>query len=410
MGLAVLAMVASAGCAGFGAVPSGERLERMARAPNFDGRQFRSESPRDIDGSYALAQWLRGAPDRQPTSPPPIEVRTADDYAAPPASGLRVTWLGHAATLLELDGEILLTDPHLSERSSPFRRFGGPTRFFPSPISAADLPPLSAIVISHDHFDHLDHTSVLAIERAQHARWIVPLGVGAHLARWGVDEDWIEELAWWEEAQVGSVRVVALPSRHSSGRSPGSLNRTLWASWAFVGPAHRVFFSGDTTYADLFHTIGERLGPFDLTMIEIGAYNPAWADAHLGPEQAALVHLAVRGDRMLPIHWGTFNLALHPWTEPIERLRWIADLAEIPWFMPRPGQPVEPMMERPVAAWWPSLPWSSSIERPQVASDPASPRLPSGVQALPTRSPVAPSRRDRVRTTPGNPRTLPAYP
>jgi L-ascorbate metabolism protein UlaG (beta-lactamase superfamily) len=324
-----------------------------------------------------------GSAYRFPDAPLPVLRRSAADYRTPPASGLRVTWLGHSTLLLEIDGRRVLIDPVWGERASPFT-FMGPRRFFAPPLPLDQLPAIDAVVISHDHYDHLDVPTVRALV-GRGVRWVVPLGVGAHLRAWGVPEARVTELDWWEAVEVQGLTVTATPARHFSGRWLDDGDRTLWAGWAFAGPAHRAFYSGDTALHDEFDDIGARLGPFDLTMIESGAYDALWADVHLGPEQAVLAHRQVRGDVMLPVHWGLFDLALHGWTEPMERVLAAAGRAGVRVASPRPGGMVEPAALGAAERWWPAVPWrtaeeapawSSGVRRPGTAvdADIASPR------------------------------------
>jgi L-ascorbate metabolism protein UlaG (beta-lactamase superfamily) len=208
------------------------------------------------------------------------------------------------------------------------------------------------VLISHDHYDHLDRSTIAAMAHWA-TRFVVPLGVGAHLARWGVARARITELDWWERADVGGVEVVATPARHASGRALHDRDRTLWAGFALRGPRHRAFYSGDSgVMDDVFHEIGARLGPFDLTMVQIGAYGDAWPDWHLGPEDAVRVHQAVGGRVLLPVHWGLFTLAYHAWSEPIERAVVAAAEARVRIATPRPGESVEPAQVGAPDAWW----------------------------------------------------------
>jgi L-ascorbate metabolism protein UlaG (beta-lactamase superfamily) len=268
--------------------------------------------------------------------------------------------------LVEIDSYVVLTDPIWSERDSPISWIG-PKRFFPPPLPISELPELDAVVISHDHYDHLDEPTVRELnERA--VTFYVPLGVGAHLEHWKVPADRIVELGWWEEARVGELALVATPTRHFSGRSPGKRDTTLWASWTIIGPEHRVFFSGDTGMFSGFAEIGERYGPFDVTMIESGAYNALWADSHLGPEQALQAHEMLRGELMIPIHWGTFELALHSWIEPAERLIAGSRQSAARIAIPKPGQSIDPYSPPAVARWWPPAPWETADQAPVVSS------------------------------------------
>jgi L-ascorbate metabolism protein UlaG (beta-lactamase superfamily) len=200
--------------------------------------------------------------------------------------------------------------------------------------------------------------------------FFVPLGVGAHLAHWGVPEAQIHELDWWASVAVGPVQVTCTPARHASGRTGLDYNATLWAGWALRSAAHNVFFSGDTGLFDGLKTIGERLGPFDVTMIEVGAYDALWPDWHLGPEQAVLAHTWVDGEVLLPIHWGLFDLALHGWTAPIERTLAAAEAAGVRTALPRPGASFTVGQPLPLDPWWPrDVPWRTAAEAPVIATD-----------------------------------------
>jgi L-ascorbate metabolism protein UlaG (beta-lactamase superfamily) len=275
---------------------------------------------------------------------------------------LRATWLGHSTVLLELDGARVLFDAMFSERASP-STIVGPKRFFPPPLALADLPSIDAVVISHDHYDHLDMETIRALATRQATlRFVVPLGIGAHLERWGVPADRITELEWGEQTALAGrgVTLTATPSRHFSGRrlrdALGRGNPTLWATWVVTGPSHRAFFSGDTGMFDGFSDIGTQFGPFDLTMIKVGAYGEPWPQIHVNPEEAVRAHSMLRGKVMLPIHWGTFNLAFHAWDEPAERTVAAAQASSATLVMPRPGESVEPSLAaRPVEPWWRSV-------------------------------------------------------
>ncbi|MCB9787662.1 MAG: MBL fold metallo-hydrolase [Deltaproteobacteria bacterium] len=353
-----------------GARATGERLARMQASPRWQDGRFNDTLPRQEPqiGKAALAYFTKRSKYREPDDTPPTLQRSATEFEAPPRSGLRVTWLGHSTLLVEIDGQRVLVDPVWGERASPFS-WAGPRRFYAPPLPLAELPPLDAVVISHDHYDHLDMPTIEALAPTG-VLFVVPLGVGAHLESWGVAPDRIVELDWWGEHRVGELRLVATPARHFSGRSPLMLDKdqTLWAGWALLGPRHRVFFSGDSAMFPGFAEIGARLGPFDLTMLESGAYNALWADVHMGPEQAVAAHRMLRGDVLLPVHWGLFDLSFHGWTEPVERILAAAAPHGIRVATPQPGQSLEPAGPLPTARWWPELPWQTAEEAPVVSS------------------------------------------
>lgn len=340
-----------------GASSQGERLARIRRSPNYRNGAFQNPAATSLalNGGtwHMLRRWIGGKEQRTPVSEVPIIRPTRANFDSPPASGLRATWLGHSTVLVEIDGARILLDPVWARRASP-STLVGPTRFFAPPLALKDLPPLDAIMTSHDHYDHLDRDVIraLAEDPAQsRARFVVPLGVGAHLEKWGVPVSRIIELDWQESATVGPLRLTATPARHFSGRGLFNRNHTLWASWAVKGPVHSVFHTGDTGPFAGFADIGSQHGPFDLTLMKIGAYDDAWPDIHMNPEQAVDAHTKLRGKVLLPIHWGTFNLAFHRWNEPADRIVAAAANGTI-LVMPRPGESFEPAAPPAVDAWW----------------------------------------------------------
>ncbi len=365
--LMLLAFVLADGWEGFGARATGARRARMEASPQWEDGHFVNPQPliNDLWGSLTGASDM--SPDVSPSgSPAVLPLRRAALDLAPP-SGLRVTWLGHSTTLVEIDGHRVLTDPVWSARVGPVD-WAGPVRWFAPLIALAELPVPDAVVISHDHYDHLDHRTIRSM-REWDTTFVVPLGVGAHLASWGVPEAKIVELDWWERTPIGDgLEIVATPARHASGRVLLDNDAKLWAGYALVGANHRVWYSGDTGLFPAMREIGSRLGPFDLTMIEVGQYHQAWPDWHLGPEQAVQAHQMVGGRVMLPVHWGLFALAYHAWTEPVERALAEGDRVGATLIAPRPGEPVEPMERPAVERWWPELEWRTGAEDPIVAS------------------------------------------
>ncbi|KZK75791.1 metal-dependent hydrolase [Pseudovibrio sp. Ad13] len=348
-----------------GQKPNDEHKAQLTQSNQWGEDSFVNELPM-VRGplSEIFRQFVLEPTDHnRPQQDIPVET-IGDRLNKPPESGARVTWFGHSTLLVEMDETRILIDPVWSKRASPLP-WAGVERFYDPVIALEELPELDAVVISHDHYDHLDMETVQRLAQQQ-VQWIVPLGVGSHLEYWGVSKSSITELDWWQSMQIEETTITATPSRHRSGRSVtfSDVNATLWAGWAFNGPEHSVYYSGDTGMHDRFEEIGDRLGPFDLTVIETGAYNPLWKDTHLGPEQAVLVHKLVKGKTMLPVHWGLFDLSSHNWTEPVERVKVAAEKYGVDVAIPLPGGSVEPGQVISTEAWWPKVPWKNAEERP----------------------------------------------
>ena len=330
------------------------REERIRASPNWRDGRFQNPVPTSLVGGFGMLGMLRrqllSREQREPPGPLPLHVPTPAELDRAPDPGVRVLWLGHSTLIVELGGVRLLTDPVFSERTSPSQRVG-PKRFHPPPVALDRLPPLDVVLISHDHYDHLDKHTVERLASSA-VPFVTSLGVGRYLERWGVAPERIVELDWHESTQVGALRLTATPARHFSGRSPFGRFGTLWSSWVLAGARHRVFFTGDTGFFDGLADIGREHGPFDLGLIKIAAYSDMWPDIHLLPEDAIRLSAMVRAKRMLPIHWGTFNLAFHAWDEPIERTVAAARDAGVELLTPRLGQPVDALSPGRYGSWW----------------------------------------------------------
>lgn len=322
-------------------------------SPQHRHGRFRNVAPRPREGLGKMLGilWnmlLHKPRNTVPDAPLPVQRLTrAQLEAAPDRSLYR---LGHSTLLLKLRGGFWLTDPVFAERASPFR-WMGPKRFHAPPIALEDLPPIRGVMLSHDHYDHLDRDTMAYLADRVDV-FLTPLGVGDRLAAWGVDKAKVRQLDWWESTDVDGLRFTATPAQHFSGRGMFDGDRTLWASWVIADDGLRVFFSGDTGYFDGFKTIGERLGPFDVTFMETGAYDPQWPYVHMQPAETVQAHLDLRGRWMLPIHNGTFDLAMHRWEDPFEQVSALALARGVALTTPRMGERVDLESPHQGERWW----------------------------------------------------------
>jgi L-ascorbate metabolism protein UlaG (beta-lactamase superfamily) len=365
-----------------GKKPEGARLERIRASPRWGGDQFRNIHPvipglRDPRASMpTVSEFLCGGERRVPQRPLP-SLNPLTNWVKPPASGLRATWLGHSTVLIEIDGVRVLTDPVWGARASP-SRLAGPKRFQPVPVPLRAMPPIDVVIVSHDHYDHLDYPTIRELAKSN-VPFVTSLGVGSHLEAWGVPPERIVELDWWESHRLpnSGLTVTAAPSQHFSGRALHDRNATLWSSLVIRSERHAVFFSGDTGLTTEYQTIREGLGPFDLVMLEVGAFHPGWGDIHLGPENALKALALLGGGAFLPVHWGTFSLAMHAWDQPAEALLEFGPKAGAQLLMPRLGEPVEPAHPEHVEPWWRTV---DTIERkPEPPQTPAGATLPKAM-------------------------------
>lgn len=340
----------------FGGTPAGARLARMRANGQYRDGRFVNRVPAaqsTMAESWAmLVESLFGDQVRVPPAPiPVVAITSAALSPADTSPGLRAVWIGHATVFVEIDGLRMLVDPIFSEVASPVPI--GPRRFHPPPISLADLPPIDAVLITHDHYDHLDMATVQQLA-SRGTAFFVPLGVGAHLERWGVPEMQVRDMAWGEEQDIGGVRIVSMPSRHYSGRGLTNRNSTLWSAWSVLGASHRFYVSGDTGYSSHFQEAGDRYGPFDLSFIKIGAYGAgaSWLDIHMSAEDAVRAHVELKARRMFPVHWGTFNLGFHDWDEPVKRALAAARVNHVELLTPRVGEIVNADERFQSDPWW----------------------------------------------------------
>jgi L-ascorbate metabolism protein UlaG (beta-lactamase superfamily) len=332
----------------------------MLRRANKAGRKFLNPVPTTIGGFSTLfkvlPRFLSNKAEKFPRRPlGPFRTDVAV-YATAPESGLRVTWMGHSSMLMEIDGVKVLIDPVWDERASP-SRWAGPKRFYAAPMGLEELPAVDVVLVSHDHYDHLGEMTIrrlAELEPMRGARWVTSLGVGGVLREFGVKGEQISELDWTESVAVNGLAITAVPSRHFSGRGLTNRFETLWSAFVLKGVKHKVYFGADSGWWEGFAEIGAVYGPFDLAMLEIGAFDVLWDGIHLGPEGATRAFEALGGSGlMMPIHWGLFDLALHGWRQPIARLVELADEKKIKLWAPEPGLPSDVVAGVEVRSdWW----------------------------------------------------------
>lgn len=354
LALAAIALIILGCVPSFGANPFQRQTRVYKSSPNYRRGRFVNTKPArgKASGSIIFCILKGRVKNRSQLRPPrPLKVdRLNRSYLSDQRS--QVIWLGHSTLLLRIAGQLLLLDPMLGPIASPLPPLGSHRYTKKLPVNIDNLPFIDAVLVSHDHYDHLDYGTIRKL-RNRVGQFFVPLGVGRHLERWGIPSAKIKECNWWDEVECGPLRLACTPARHFSGRTITGRNSTLWCSWVINGPEARVFFSGDGGYGPHFKEIGDKYGPFDLTLMECGQYDRLWAAIHMTPEQTVQAHMDLRGQVLLPIHWAAFTLALHSWTEPIQRVTRAATRQNQQVTTPRIGQPVflgDP--DYPRTAWW----------------------------------------------------------
>lgn len=308
-------------------------------------------TPMIIEGRMMseIWKWLKGGERDKPEGQIPVIDLNSGSFNSYSAEGLKVRWLGHSTVLVEMNGHRVLIDPVFNRYVSPIP--GITKRFSKSPLKPEQLPHIDAVIVSHDHYDHLEKETVVALS-TKGTTFFVPTGVGDLLKGWGVPFGQIKELSWWEKSQLGTLTFICVPARHFSGRGLFDRNETLWAGWIVKSDRESIYYSGDTGYANHFASLGEQYGPFDLTMIKIGAYNDSWPYIHVTPEEAVKAHIETKGKVFLPVHWGTFILAHHPWDEPIIRAVKAAKQNDVRIITPKIGELVDIEKTTTNHYWW----------------------------------------------------------
>lgn len=341
-----------------GGNPSGERLERMKKSSNYTDGIFENTIDTNMDMPIGkmmsvMRKMLFGdKTGREPVEAIKTQPFNQNDFESIGADTIAVTWIGHSSILIKIDGVTILTDPVMvGERASMFS-FAGPKRFkYDHYMTIDELPEVDLVIMSHDHYDHLDYPTIKVL-KDKVKNFYMPLGMGAHFEEWGVPKENISEFNWWDEVEFKGLQLALTPTRHFSGRGMTNRFSTLWGSWVIMGRTQRIYFSGDSGYFPGFKEIGDKYGPFDLTFMECGAYNEDWSEIHMFPEETAQAHLDVKGGLLMPIHWGKFDLALHPWTESVDRLTKKAEEENIQLFTPNVGETVFVPSSEELGTWW----------------------------------------------------------
>jgi len=340
-----------------GGSQSAEKIEIFKNSGHYENDVFVNQIHTSMDMGFGkfmtiLKDWIFGVPNQSPETPLPVLKVDSVDIASRPDTLVRVTWFGHSAFLLEINGKNILLDPMLGDYTGP-HRWLGPSRFSDGmPIEINQLPQIDAVIYSHDHYDHLDYNSVLKL-KDKVKKFYVPLGVGSHLEAWGVEINKINELNWWDVILFDDLQFVCAPARHFSGRAILDRNTTMWASWIIKSENHTIYFSGDSGYGPHFKEIGEKYGPFDFAMLECGQYDKRWKSIHMLPEQTAQAAIDLKTKMAMPIHWGSFVLALHSWRDPVERVTQKAQELGVNVITPKIGEQIS-LIETVIEDnnWW----------------------------------------------------------
>jgi L-ascorbate metabolism protein UlaG (beta-lactamase superfamily) len=338
----------------FGKTPSGEHLAKISQSPQYKNNRFENlkETPMLAEGtSYMkiLGEFFfsKGI-DREPADSLP-HIKT--DLKSLPGQPVMI-WFGHSSYLISIGGKKILVDPVFSERPSPVQYAGSKSYNGTMIYTADDFPDIDLVIISHDHYDHLDYNTIVQLKDRVKV-FCTPLGVGSHLVHWGVPQEHVHELDWWESINpIPGIDLVATPARHFSGRGLVN-NKTLWASFVLKTEGKNIFIGGDSGYDDSFKKIGERYGPFDIAMLECGQYDKQWPYIHMMPEESVQASIDLQAKVYMPVHWAKFKLALHPWREPVERALTHAAKLNVTAATPRIGEVIHLDNIPAAAPWWP---------------------------------------------------------
>ena len=324
----------------FGADPDDAKKAAFEKLAHYSNGEFQNlmHTSMDMDIGKAvkmLPEFFKNDPTRVPDFEIPVVKVDSLDLVNKNLP-TRLIWFGHSAFLLQIDGKNILLDPMFGDVPAPHPLLGKGRFSKELPIEIEQLPQIDMVLFSHDHYDHLDYESVIRLMEKTKA-FYVPLGVGSHLESWGIESSKIHELDWWEEQQVDDILLAFAPSRHFSGRGLNNRFSTLWGSWIIKGETKNIYFSGDGGYGPHFNEIGEKYGPFDFAMMECGQYNERWKEIHMMPEETAQAGKDIKANVIMPIHWAAFSLAMHSWTDPVERVLIKANEIDQAIYVPKIG-------------------------------------------------------------------------
>ncbi len=328
----------------FGGDISKEQKLEFAKSDNYRNGQFvnKKDVPKDLSfsetlslaGKFFFTKVKNGSPAKD------ISVQKIDSVnIANYKNNTRLIWFGHSSFLLQIEGKNILIDPMFGKVAAPHDLLGSKRFNSEMPIVIEELPKIDAVLLSHDHYDHLDYSSITKLKDKVEL-FYTPLGVGSHLEAWGIEREHIIELDWWEDKVFKDLQFVCTPAQHFSGRKFNNRQSTLWSSWVIKSKTETLFFSGDSGYASHFKEIGDAYGPFNFAMLECGQYNKMWADIHMFPEETAQAGIDLKADLVMPIHWGAFKLALHDWTEPVNRFKTKATELQLNFITPEIGEEI----------------------------------------------------------------------
>lgn len=364
LGIITLAILGGCAYLAMGTGPSKKDLQRFSKSSHFNKERqvFVNRNVQAFNNMNKRKKFSGGwfnflfgnenqrRPETElPVLKPKLKDFLATSVTATDSDDIKVIWFGHSSFLLNFEGKIILVDPILSTYASPLPFVIG--RFQPAPLTLEELPPVDYVLISHDHYDHLDMATIKHF-REKKTKFMVPLGVGAHLKGWGIDPAKIHEFDWWDRLNFAGVDFIATPAQHFSGRSFSNRNSTLWSGWIIKSDQKRVFFSGDSGYDIHFKEIGEKYGPFDIAFIENGQYNVSWKEVHLMPEQGVQAFYDLKAKIYFPVHWGAFTLSLHPWFEPAEKVYQYSLARKFPIIIPNIGELVKVNQAYKTRPWW----------------------------------------------------------